>query len=187
MLQKTDSDPPLIEDEQDVQHFDKRKLIWKIGNLSYDKTTIAHEPNPTDEKLLDLDTPYKCFSNFFTPEFLQKIANETSLYSCLYIKKFVGILIFMSVEHFPSERSYWNEKFGYDPVKTVMPVNKFELIRSLLHFNDNMKHLPKEHPDHDRLHKIRPVIEHLNETFSSIPIDQRRSIDEQIPTSKISA
>lgn len=81
----------------------------------------------------------------------------------------------MSVEHFPSVRSYWNKKFGYDPVKTVMPVNKFELIRSLLHFNDNMKHLPKEHPDHDRLHKIRPVIEHLNQTFSSIPVDQRLS------------
>ncbi|KAL0830013.1 hypothetical protein ABMA28_003471 [Loxostege sticticalis] len=84
------------------------------------------------------------------------------------IKK-IGFLLLMSVENFPSVRSYWNEKFDYDPVKTVMPVNKFELIRSLLHHNNNTKHLTKEHPDHDRLHKIRPVIEHLNGTFSSIP------------------
>ncbi|KAL0879251.1 hypothetical protein ABMA27_003031 [Loxostege sticticalis] len=130
------SDPPLIEDEQDIQ-FDKRKLIWKIGNLSYDETSIAHEPNPTDENILDLDTPYKCSSHFFTPDFLQKIANETNLYS---LCGRIGI---------------WNEKFGYDPVKTVMPVNKFEQIRSLLHFNDNTKHLPKEHPDHDNCTEVQ--------------------------------
>ncbi|CAG9568450.1 unnamed protein product [Danaus chrysippus] len=51
-----DSDQPHIDDEQDIQ-FDKRKLIWKIGDLSYHKTAIAHEPNPTDENILDLDIP----------------------------------------------------------------------------------------------------------------------------------
>lgn len=91
----------------------------------------------------------------------------------------------MSVEQFPSVRSYWHSKFGYDPVKSAMPVNRIEMIRSYLHFNDNNKHLPRDHSDHDRLHKNRPVIEQLNTTFSSVAIDQRLSIDEQMCSTKI--
>lgn len=66
-----------------------------------------------------------------------------------------------------------------------MPVNKFEKIRRVLHFDDNSKHLPVDHPDHDKLHKLRPVITHLNEKFSSVTIDQRLSIDEQMCATKI--
>lgn len=66
-----------------------------------------------------------------------------------------------------------------------MAVNRFEAIRAVLHFNNNENHLPKDRPDYDRLHKIRPVIDHLNHTFSSIPIDQRLSIDKQMCTTKI--
>lgn len=88
----------------------------------------------------------------------------------------------MSLELFPSVRSCWYSKFGYYPVKSAMSVNRFKITRSYLHFNVNNEHLPRDHSDHNRLHKIRPVkyIEQLNTTFSSVAIDQRLSIDEQM-------
>lgn len=210
----TYSDPPLVQDQpgpsseiiislpmqeghEHYVEFDKRKLIWKKDNLLYDESKITHQPSTTDSAITELDTPYKCFLHYFTPEFFQKIVDETNLYavqknpsisftiSVGELKKFIGILLYMSVEHFPSVRSYWHSKFGYDPVKSVMPVNRFEIIRSYLHFNDNNKHLPRDNSDHDRLHKIRPVIEQLNTTFSSVAMDQRLSIDEQMCSTKI--
>lgn len=210
----TYSDPPLVQDlpgpssevifslpmqegHASYVEFDKRKLIWKKDSLMYDKSKLIHQPSTTVSAITELDTPYKCFLHYFTPEFLQKIVDETNLYtvqknpsisfsiSVGELKKFIGILLFMSVGHFPSVRSYWHSKFGYDPVKSVMPVNRFEMIRSYLHFNDNNEHLPRDHSDHDRLHKIRPVIEQLHTTFSSVAIDQRLSIDEQMCSTKI--
>ena len=210
----TYSDPPLVQDlpgsssetiislhmkeeHERYAEFDKRKLIWKKDSLLFDESKIIHQPSTTDSAITELDTPYKCFLHYFTLEFLQKIVDETNLYAVQQnpsisftisvgeLQKFIGILLFMSVEHFPSVRSYWHSKFGYDPVKSAMPVNRFEMIRSYLHFNDNSKHLPRDHSNHDRLHKIRPVIEQLNKTFSSVAIDQRLSIDEQMCSTKI--
>lgn len=43
----------------------------------------------------------------------------------------------------------------------------------------------REHVDHDRFHKIRPVVNHLNEKFASIPMEQRLSIDEQMCATKV--
>ncbi|GBP51058.1 PiggyBac transposable element-derived protein 1 [Eumeta japonica] len=95
------------------------------------------------------------------------------------------IIFSLSMQEVEHVRSYWHSKFGYDPVRSTMPVNRFEMIRSYLHFNDNNKHHPRDHSDHDRLHKIRPVIEQLNTTFSLVAIDQRLSIDEQMCSTKI--
>lgn len=187
-----------LEGQENFEQFDKRKLIWKKDSLYYDESRIIHQPSTTSPAITELDSPYQCFLHYFTPEFLQKIVDETNLFAIQSnpsssftitvgeLKKFLGILIFMSVEHFPSVRSYWHTKFGYSPINSVMPVNRFETIRSFLHFNDNNKHLPKEHPDHDRLHKIRPVIDQLNTTFSSVALEQRLSIDEQMCSTKIS-
>jgi hypothetical protein len=66
-----------------------------------------------------------------------------------------------------------------------MPVNEFEKIRSALHFNSNSTMLPMTDPNHDRLHKIRPVVDHLNNRFLSIPIEECLSLDEQICATKI--
>ena len=66
-----------------------------------------------------------------------------------------------------------------------MPVNRFEKIRRIIHFNNNDKNKPINDPNHDKLQKLRPVIDHLNEKFSSIPLDQRLSIDEKMCATKI--
>lgn len=90
----------------------------------------------------------------------------------------------MSIIHLPSTRSFWNEIIGNNIIKNTISVNKFEEIRKNLHFNDNSKMSPVEHPEHDRLHKIRPLITYLQEKFKNIPLEENLSIDEQICPTK---
>lgn len=44
--------------------------------------------------------------------------------------------------------------------------------------------LPKDHPGHDRLYKIRLVVETLKNKFCSIPLEESLSIDEQLCSTK---
>ncbi|KAJ8929616.1 hypothetical protein NQ314_017680 [Rhamnusium bicolor] len=66
-----------------------------------------------------------------------------------------------------------------------MPVNKFEKIRQYIHFNDNQTFIPRDHLGHDRLHKIRPLVDHLNKKCSSVALAQHHSIDEQMCSTKV--
>ncbi|GFS34235.1 hypothetical protein TNIN_463441 [Trichonephila inaurata madagascariensis] len=50
---------------------------------------------------------------------------------------------------------------------------------------DNDKHLPRDHPNHDRLNKIRPLYDELNKNFAKVPLERHLSIDEQICSTKV--
>lgn len=96
-----------------------------------------------------------------------------------------SLVYYMSVIKFPSTRSYWSPKFGYEPISSTMPLNKFEKIKLSLHFNNNDLHKPIGHLEHDMLYKIHPVIKHLNERFATVSTNQRLSVDEQMCSTKI--
>ncbi|KAJ8913087.1 hypothetical protein NQ315_006588 [Exocentrus adspersus] len=100
------------------------------------------------------------------------------------IKRYIGICILMSVIHMPNIRTYWSANIGLDLIKNTMSVKHFEKIRRQLHFNDNTKLLPRGHEEHDRLHKIRPVINHLITKFQTIPYESHLSVDEQMCATK---
>lgn len=133
-----DNDPPLINNDCEpttssrfVLNFNKRRLLWKKDNLYYDENKILHDPRAIHPDIADLNTPYRCILHYFTPDFLQKIVNQSNLFAVQQnpsttfnltpseLKKFISILIFMSVQHLPSVSSCWHEKFGYDPIKSV--------------------------------------------------------------------
>ncbi|KAJ0177483.1 hypothetical protein K1T71_007492 [Dendrolimus kikuchii] len=178
-----------------------RGLVWKVKKivLNSDQTAFhgdtAYPPELKDEATTG--TPYSIFSHFITSEIVQRIVEESNLYSVqknvtkplnlseTELRKFMAILIYMSVIKYPNVRLYWSNTVGFQPIKDIMTVNRFETIRRFLHFNNNEKHLPKEHPQHDRLHKIRPIISHLNEKFALVPMEQKLSIDEQMCATKV--
>ncbi|CAK1593285.1 unnamed protein product [Parnassius mnemosyne] len=206
-------DQPLIQDEQLVQGaqslerveaqpteslMNLRNLLWRKQSFLFDENNIkfgGSEELPSS--LMELQSPYQFFTYFFTNPFMENIVTESARYAVQKqpdrpeiftvgeLRKYFGILIFMSVYHYPSTRSYWSNKFGFSPIKEAMPINKFEKMRKLLHFNNNDDHLPVDHVQHDRLHKLRPIITHLNEKFSSVTIEQRLSIDEQMCATKV--
>ncbi|GFY56842.1 DDE_Tnp_1_7 domain-containing protein [Trichonephila inaurata madagascariensis] len=91
----------------------------------------------------------------------------------------------INVVHLPNYRTYWSEELGFDRIKDTMPLKKFETIRQYLHFNDNDKYLPRDHANHDKLHKIRHLYDELNKNFAKVPLERHLSIDEQIFSTKI--
>lgn len=176
-------------------------LVWKVKKfvLNSDQTTFlgntTYPPELRDQSTTG--TPYSIFSYFITSEIIQKIVEESNLYSVqknvtkplniseTELKKFMAILLYMSIIRYPNVRLYWSNTVGFEPIKKIMTVNRFETIRRYLHFNNNETHLPREHPQHDRLHKISPILSHLNEKFATVPMEQRLSIDEQMCATKV--
>lgn len=93
--QNPESDPPIIESEEiniQVQSMrvptghmfpgllDKRKLIWKKTNMKFDESKITFQGNcDLGPEILHLDSPYTCFSYFFTEDFMKSIVEETNL------------------------------------------------------------------------------------------------------------
>ncbi|XP_047105236.1 piggyBac transposable element-derived protein 2-like [Schistocerca piceifrons] len=65
-----------------------------------------------------------------------------------------------------------------------MTVNQYEQIRKFLHFNDNSAMIPRGEKGHDRLFKIRPIIELMRSRFQTIPVEECVSVDEQIFSTK---
>ena len=88
----------------------------------------------------------------------------------------------MSYHKLPSVRDYWNNSDGVDVVRNAMKGNRFEKNREYLHFQNNDAY-DAENPD--RLFKIRPVVDYLNERFKSIPMKSRLCIDEQMCSTKV--
>lgn len=197
-------DPPILEAEEAApqsrsQGISKRPLVWRKRNLvTAEDSLIFRGETQITEVLMSCDTPYDFFSFYFTSDLKKQIVEQSNLYAAQkqisnpeiinenILNKFLGILIYTSVIKFPNTRAYWSEKFGYDHIKNTMPLKKFEKIRSTLHFADDTLCLPKDHPDYDRLFKIRPLEETLNCQFGKVPLDQRLSIDEQMCATKMS-
>lgn len=115
---------------------------------------------------------------------MQKDPTKSVNITPMCVKHYMGICLLMTIISLPSVRSYWNEFIGNELVRNCMSLNRFEKIRQFLHFNDNATLLPKDNPSHDRLHKIRPIINKLLERFALVPLESRLSVDEQICATK---
>nr|CAH7767752.1 unnamed protein product [Callosobruchus chinensis] len=77
------------------------------------------------------------------------------------IRIFIAILIWMGLDKKPSLKDYWRHIALYkNDISKYMPRNRFELLLRMFHLANN-----EECPPNDRLHKIRCLIDMLNENF----------------------
>lgn len=65
-----------------------------------------------------------------------------------------------------------------------MSQKHFEKIRKVSHFNDNTYMITRNDANHDRLYKLRPVINHLLKRFQTVPYERDLSVNEQICSTK---
>lgn len=176
----------------------RTEIKWKKKNLVLNEAQLCFRGNLTMSKaLLEMGTPYECFQHYFSDDLLEKIVQESNLYaqqtdlskplnlSVNELRRYIGIIIYMSLVRLPNTRYYWTPDIGIDVVANSMTVNRFEKIRQYLHFNDNDQHLPRDHSNHDRLHKIRPIITHLKAKCSTVPLEAHLSVDEQLCSTKV--
>lgn len=83
----------------------------------------------------------------------------------------------MSLIHVPNSRNYWNEILGNRIIIETMSVNQFESIRKYLHFNDNDTAVQFNDISRDRLHRLRPILDSINERFALVSLKESLVID----------
>lgn len=175
----------------------KLNLRWKKKNLELSELQLMFTGNKTlGSDLLELDTPIQYFFHLFSPELIKVISEETNLYqvqkdpnstfrvSEADVRQFIGVVYIMSLVQLPRVTNHWSPILGTPLIQETISLNKFEKIRQSLHFNDNSKNLPREHPDHDRIYKIRPLVDSLNKAYSNIPMEEHLCVDEQMCSTK---
>ena len=75
------------------------------------------------------------------------------------MKSFLGTIILMGM---PTLADYWssNPGIGAPSVVRAFPMNRFMQLLRTIHFNDNSTAIPR---GDDRTHKVRPVIQSIQE------------------------
>ena len=155
----------------------------------------------------DQASSWDYFNLFIGEDVLEEMMRQTNLYAAQYkeaagdnikpnnllkdwknitipeLKVFIGLLFLMGVVKKPDVKSYWSTNplietpfFG-----KTMARNRFEAILMAFHLNDNNNNLPKDHPNYDKLFKVRPLITRLQEKFASTYVPkQNLAIDESM-------
>ncbi|KAL0868131.1 hypothetical protein ABMA27_008755 [Loxostege sticticalis] len=150
-------------------------------------------------------TPLQIFEKYFDPPIMDLIVRETNKYAEYLLATqtlkhharmkswkdidvndiwvFFSIIMLQSMVYNPVEREYWTPKskhLAMGDFPNIMPLYKFLLIKSRLHFVDNLN-LDQVGGDSKKLVKIQPIIDHLNEKFSSLYLpEQCIAIDESL-------
>ena len=127
------------------------------------------------------------FLAFFTPELIDYIVVETNRYAsvCLSsthcgdgpvhqwetdsneVKAYLGLCILMGMNKLPDLYDYWStgEAFHYTPVASRITRKRFLEIQRYLHFTNNDNIVSRGEPGYDRLAKVRPVIQSVQQSF----------------------
>lgn len=135
--------------------------------------------------------PVECFYKFFPQNIFEHVAEQTNLYfnqcvdktfefpphsrvhkwkeiNSLDIKVFVAAEIGMGLCNKSELFSYFENKFWLTQTpgfRQLFTKNKYFLMKSFLHFNDNINQIPKGNNGYDQLYKIRPIIDMTKNTY----------------------
>ena len=86
------------------------------------------------------------------------------------MKAFVGMLIIMGIVVLPQLELYWTMShplIATSGIASVMPRVRFEQLFRFLHLNDNNNQIPSGNPGHDRLFKVRKLLDLMTPNFES--------------------
>lgn len=186
----------------EIEHF--QQLHEKCDNLPR-----------VDCSLSSSDSARKYFEALFDSEVFDLIVQQTNLYRLQKqaagssstandveitgddIKAWIGLCILMGIHQLPQLENYWSSDplLGLPAVWNVIASKKFKKITEMIHLNDNTKNPPRTDASHDKLHKVRPLIEilgtrlttlykpsgYLSADESMIPFKGRSSLKQYMP------
>ena len=150
-------------------------------NYNYNKT-----PGPTTTASSNV-TPLELFSRFFTDEVWDLLVQETNRYASENVshtpharpwedvtvpemKAFTGILILMGIVKLPRLDMYWQVKhplIATEGMSSIMSRIRFEQIYRFLHLADSSQQVPAGQPGHDKLFKVRNLLNLVLPKFES--------------------
>ena len=148
--------------------------------------TVPPFTSPVGPKVPIPESPSDTFEMMFTPAFLDTMVQQSNLYAKEVmgdekyttwekittdeLKAYLGFCILMGINHLPALDDYWSKDptLHYSPVADRISRDRFREISRYLHFADNSTLVPRGSPGHDRLGKVRPVIDHLSARFAEL-------------------
>ncbi|XP_065574923.1 piggyBac transposable element-derived protein 2-like [Artemia franciscana] len=171
----------------------RRDLAWR--KVDFVQPDAAWKDHLVVDQEMSGKTPLEFVRLFFDQGVVNHIRDQTKIYalqkdakefgvSSAEVECFLGILAFTGIVKMPSYRSYWSNETRYPVIADAMSRDKFEQIKKYLHFNDNLTQKPRGDPGHDKIHKVRPLIEMIRDNFMKIPPEEHQPVDEQIVPTK---
>ncbi|XP_064461555.1 piggyBac transposable element-derived protein 4-like [Ornithodoros turicata] len=144
--------------------------VWNHAFADVARPTEDYDP---ETEVIDF------FSRYFSDAVFEHMVEQTNLYASQTkvtdwtatteeeLRAFLGVLIKMALIPRTSYRLYWSSdpELGVPSVSAVMTLRRFQKLLQAFHLNDNTKNLPRTDPNHDKLYRIRPLIDELGAAF----------------------
>jgi len=174
-------------------------IAWKNEEPQSYTQEYTQTPGPTSLDVTGDSTPLELFCRFFSEDVWDLMKEETNRYANVCItddpsgrawsdttieelKAFVGMLILMGIVRLPRLELYWSTNFpliSTRGISNVMPKTKFEQLFRFFHLNDNSKQVPYGQDGHDKLFKVRKLLDLLCPLFEAeFQMHQSCTIDE---------
>ncbi|CAB4043729.1 Hypothetical predicted protein, partial [Paramuricea clavata] len=163
------------------------KFRWRSKDLPTSDDRFSPEVDNIEETKL----PLEYFRQFWTDEVIDLVVQQTNLYSTQQTgssinttkqeaEQLTGMHLKMGIIKLPSYKMYWSQKVRFPAVADIMPLKRYEKIRSNLHFVDNSL----IGGNSSKLAKIQPVIDIFREQCVKIKPEESHFVDEQIIPAK---
>lgn len=176
-------------------------FVWEGGpnepyNIVFSGKDVGINIPNKEELLTELDV----FYTFLGEDFFELVTNETNIYAqqCFEdptrktlktddkwfdvtvdeMKAFILLSLIMSVVEKPTLQSYWTKRKILETkiFSEVMSLKRYQIIMRFLHFSNNEEANPS-----DKLGKIRPIIEYIENKFlKNYTPDRDISVDESL-------
>lgn len=178
------------DEESDADEIEWKKQSWQQSpNLeSFDDSPLRCTRN-----LPNRTRPVTYFELFFDVEVMDNIMIQTNKYAeqenarnwtpvtVNELKAFLGIIIQMGIHVLPTIEDYWssNPLLQVVEIAETMTLQRFQKILKFLHINDNLAMPSRTDENYDKLYKVRPLVDRLNNLCqSNASITNSQSIDE---------
>ena len=166
------------DDLSDFEEEDDDEGTWNENINPVEVSPFTEATGPTSGVAED-GTAIDFFYLMFPEELIEQIVAETNRYAreCIAMKPdrewydttldemkaFLGLHVLFGIKRLPATRLYWSE----DPlisvpfVQKVMSRNRFDKLSKYFHVNNNANQVPREDAGHDKLFKVRPVLDRV--------------------------
>lgn len=187
-IEEVDDNEPEEKQPDKLKKQNSNVYKWRKKAMEQVETNWKSEL-PEVESLIG--TPLEYFMQFIDSEIVEKISEETNKYALQKggtilkctpneIEQYIGCLLYFGVIKVPQFKMAWSKEMRIPLIADVMPRNRFDKIKQFIHFNDNTKQKARDHPEYDKLFKIRPLVDKLKNSYAKIPPEEFQAVDEQI-------
>ncbi|KAG5863895.1 hypothetical protein JTB14_033307 [Gonioctena quinquepunctata] len=184
------------EDEEPLSNVSargKQKYTWTKVRGDQDNSLNPQFTSQDIKEGPEMGRPIHYFGIFFSNQLLDLIVEQSNLYACQVdpnkslnltrseLRIFIGTIIYMSIFGLLRHRLCWSQTCSIPRVADSMSRKRYEEIKKTLHFNNN-GNFPNDRNDmnRDKLFKLRPFLDNLQQKFSNQVKPQMLCVDEQI-------